>query len=69
MKKIILFIYSLLFLLTALTAKDTFTAVFSKIDVDFNPHHTFTSTEAQLYTAVFEGLLSYHPQTLEPLPA
>ena len=69
MKKIILFTYSLMIFIMTLSAGETFTAVFSEIEVDFNPHHTFTSTEAQLYTAVFEGLLSYHPQTLEPLPA
>jgi len=69
MKKLIFLIYLPLFLWTGLYAKDTFTAAFSEIDANFNPHHTFTSTEAQLYTAVFEGLLSYHPQTLEPLPA
>ena len=69
MKKLFLFIYALLILTSGIAARDTFTAVFSKIHVDFNPHHTFTSTEAQLYTAVFEGLLSYHPETLEPLPA
>lgn len=68
MKKIIFFIYTLLLLSTTLCAKDTFTAVFSEIDPNFNPHHTFTSTEAQLYSATFEGLLSYDPQTLEPLP-
>jgi len=69
MKKTALFIYIFIFLILSLSAKESFTVVFSKLDVSFNPHHTFTSTEAQLYTAVFEGLLSYHPQTLEPLPA
>lgn len=69
MKKILFFTYAILIISTGLFAKNTFTAVFSEINADFNPHHTFTSTEAQLYTAVFEGLVSYHPQTLEPLPA
>jgi len=52
-----------------LWAQEDFTAVFSRVDISFNPHKTFTSTEAQLYTALFEGLVSYHPRTLEPLPA
>lgn len=69
MKKIFLIIYALIVFSSLLSGKDTFTAVFSEIDINFNPHDTFTSTEAQLYTAVFEGLLSYHPRTLEPLPA
>ena len=69
MKKTVLLIYSLLLFSTILSAKDTFKAVFSEIEADFNPHHTFTSTEAQLYTAIFEGLVSYNPQTLEPMPA
>ncbi|MBN2658788.1 MAG: peptide ABC transporter substrate-binding protein [Spirochaetales bacterium] len=50
-------------------AQDEFSAVFSGVDMNFNPHKTFTSTEAQLYTAIFEGLVTYHPKTLEPLPA
>jgi peptide/nickel transport system substrate-binding protein/oligopeptide transport system substrate-binding protein len=68
MKKTFTIIYAFLFFCFSLAAKDTFTAVFSKLDVDFNPHNTFTSAEAQLYTALYEGLLSYDPQTLEPVP-
>ncbi|MCF7939881.1 MAG: peptide ABC transporter substrate-binding protein [Spirochaetales bacterium] len=37
-------------------------------EISLDPIHTFTSTEAQVYTALFEGLVSYHPFTLEPLP-
>lgn len=67
MKKPIMLIYALLVFCSSLMAKDTFTAVFSSLDVDFNPHNTFTSSEAQIYTAVYEGLLSYNPATLEPM--
>lgn len=42
---------------------------FSSADIEFNPLHTFTSTEAQIYTALYEGLVSYNPFTLEPVPA
>ena len=42
---------------------------FSGTDITFNPLHTFTSTEAQLYTALYEGLVTYHPLTMEPVPA
>jgi peptide/nickel transport system substrate-binding protein/oligopeptide transport system substrate-binding protein len=30
---------------------------------------SYYSTEAQLFTAIYEGLFSYHPLTLEPVPA
>lgn len=67
MKKILITL--MIFLLSAgLWAKDSFTALFPEVQISFNPHKTFTSTEAQLYTAVFEGLVTYHPKTLEPLP-
>ena len=36
---------------------------------NFNPHHAHTATDVQILTALYEGLLSYHPLTLEPLPA
>ncbi|MFP4564309.1 MAG: ABC transporter substrate-binding protein, partial [Spirochaetia bacterium] len=42
---------------------------FSGTEITFNPLHTFTSTEAQLYTALYEGLVTYHPLTMEPVPA
>ena len=34
-----------------------------------DPAHSYTTTEAQIYTAVYEGLVSYHPVTLTPVPA
>jgi len=37
--------------------------------ISLDPIHTFTSTEAQVYTALYEGLVSYHPFNLEPMPA
>jgi oligopeptide transport system substrate-binding protein len=46
-----------------------FDVSFAPADISFNPLHTFTATEAQIYTALFEGLVSYHPLTMEPLPA
>lgn len=68
MRKSILFIILILSMTTALWGGDTFRVVFSETKVDFDPHRTFTATEAQLYTALFEGLVTYHPKTLEPLP-
>lgn len=36
--------------------------------VAFDPLHAFSHTEAQLFTALSEGLVSYHPVTLAPVP-
>jgi oligopeptide transport system substrate-binding protein len=36
---------------------------------DLNPHTATYASEAQLLTGLYEGLFSYDPQTLEPLPA
>ena len=37
--------------------------------ISLDPLHSYSATEAQLYTALYEGLVSYDPRTLEPLPA
>ena len=36
--------------------------------IALDPLHAFTVTEAQLFTALSEGLVSYHPASLEPVP-
>lgn len=36
---------------------------------ELNPIYSITSTEAQIYQGVYEGLVSYAPRTLEPEPA
>ncbi|GMO60927.1 MAG: peptide ABC transporter substrate-binding protein [Treponemataceae bacterium] len=38
-------------------------------DYDFNPHTSNYADEAQLFTGLYEGLFSYDPYSLEPLPA
>ena len=40
----------------------------SRTNIGFDPLHAYTSTEAQLYTALHEGLVTYNPFTLAPLP-
>ena len=42
---------------------------YSSGDFQLDPAHSYTTTEAQLYTAIYEGLVSPHPLTLEPVPA
>ncbi|MDC7228338.1 MAG: peptide ABC transporter substrate-binding protein [Spirochaetales bacterium] len=41
---------------------------FSTGDFQLDPAHSYTTTEAQLYSAIYEGLVSPHPLTLEPMP-
>lgn len=37
-------------------------------ELTYDPLLSYSSTEAQLYSALYEGLVSYHPFTLDPLP-
>ncbi len=48
---------------------DEFVVSFLDGELELNPMVTYTSTEAQIYTALYEGLVSYDPQTLNPIPA
>jgi peptide/nickel transport system substrate-binding protein/oligopeptide transport system substrate-binding protein len=36
--------------------------------LSFDPARAYTSLEAQVYTAIYEGLVTYNPLTLEPVP-
>jgi peptide/nickel transport system substrate-binding protein/oligopeptide transport system substrate-binding protein len=47
---------------------EEFVTSYLPTEIQFNPLRSFTSTEAQLYTALYEGLVSYHPLTLDPVP-
>jgi peptide/nickel transport system substrate-binding protein/oligopeptide transport system substrate-binding protein len=49
--------------------RDELTAVFSKGDVELDFRKSYLASEAQLFTALYEGLFSYHPFTMEPSPA
>lgn len=50
-------------------APEVFVQQFPEADVKLNPINSFTTTEAQIYQAIHEGLVSYNPLTLDPLPA
>jgi peptide/nickel transport system substrate-binding protein/oligopeptide transport system substrate-binding protein len=41
----------------------------SSFGVEFNPQHSIYSTEAQVFTATYEGLFSYNPADLTPVKA
>jgi peptide/nickel transport system substrate-binding protein/oligopeptide transport system substrate-binding protein len=48
---------------------DEFVIAFTRSSIDFNPIYSYTITEAQIYTGLHEGLVAYHPETMEPVPA
>ena len=41
---------------------------FGGSELSLDPHHTYTSSEAQFNTAIYEGLVVYDPLTLAPRP-
>ncbi|MCX7656006.1 MAG: peptide ABC transporter substrate-binding protein [Treponemataceae bacterium] len=45
------------------------TVVMDANPLDFDPRRAYTAQEAQIFTALYEGLFSYHPLTMEPVPA
>jgi len=48
---------------------DELTATFSSQEIELDFRKSFFSGEAQIFTAIYEGLFSYHPLSLEPVPA
>lgn len=51
------------------TNRDEFTLALTDQDFELNPLKAFTADEAQVFTALYEGLFTYNPLTLEPVPA
>jgi len=45
------------------------TVAFSKSDMELDFRKSYFASEAQIFTALYEGLFSYHPLTLEPVAA
>ncbi|MDR0642885.1 MAG: peptide ABC transporter substrate-binding protein [Treponema sp.] len=48
--------------------RDELTISFGKADVELDPRKSYIASEAQLFTGLYEGLFSYHPVSLEPVP-
>ena len=48
---------------------DELTVAFSRHNMELDFRKSYYASEAQLFTAIYEGLFSYHPFTLEPIPA
>ena len=49
-------------------ARDELTVAFAKGEVEWDFRKSCLASEAQIYTAIYEGLFSYHPFTMEPVP-
>jgi len=49
--------------------RNELTVAFSKHDMELDFRKSYYASEAQLFTGIYEGLFSYHPLTLEPVPA
>jgi len=54
--------------LGAETSDYRFTVQFSPAKISWNPHYAYTTTEAQIFTAIYEGLVIFNPATLRPVP-
>ncbi|MFQ3619525.1 MAG: peptide ABC transporter substrate-binding protein [Spirochaetales bacterium] len=73
-----LFLYLLMFLTLglglgvygagALEPPEELVVAFLPTQINLNPLNAFSSTEAQVYTALYEGLVTYDPVTLDPVP-
>jgi peptide/nickel transport system substrate-binding protein/oligopeptide transport system substrate-binding protein len=48
--------------------RDELTTAFSSGDVELDFRASYLASEAQIFTALYEGLFSYHPFTMEPVP-
>jgi len=50
-------------------SRDELVIAFSRAQVQLDFRKSYLATEAQLFTALYEGLFSYHPITMEPVAA
>jgi oligopeptide transport system substrate-binding protein len=48
---------------------EEFVVAFNDLDFQLDPHHSIYSAEAQVFTAAYEGLFSYDPNSLDPVRA
>ncbi|MDR0376515.1 MAG: peptide ABC transporter substrate-binding protein [Spirochaetaceae bacterium] len=52
-----------------ITNRDELTVVFFSEEPELDFRKSYFASEAQIFTALYEGLFSYHPFTMEPVPA
>jgi peptide/nickel transport system substrate-binding protein/oligopeptide transport system substrate-binding protein len=50
------------------SARDELTVIFSNGGVELDFRKSYLASEAQLFTAIYEGLFSYNPYSMEPIP-
>jgi len=48
---------------------DELVVAFSQTELELDFRKSYMASEAQIFTAIYEGLFSYHPLTMEPVPA
>jgi peptide/nickel transport system substrate-binding protein/oligopeptide transport system substrate-binding protein len=48
--------------------RNELTVVFSRHNIELDFRKSYFASEAQIFTGIYEGLFSYHPFTLEPVP-
>jgi oligopeptide transport system substrate-binding protein len=48
---------------------EEFVVAFNLLELQLDPHHSIYSAEAQIFTALYEGLFSYDPNSLDPVKA
>ncbi len=48
---------------------ESFVTVLDDVDIQFDPQRSIFTSEAQIFTALYEGLFSYDPSTLDPVKA
>lgn len=65
----VLLVFGLLAPVVAQRQGDEFVISFLQGNVQLNPIQSFTASEAQIYTGLYEGLVTYHPLTMEPVAA
>lgn len=53
----------------AQSTPDTFTINFLPTEIGYNPIVSYTTSEAQIYSGIYEGLVGYDPFSLDPIPA
>ncbi|MDR0636943.1 MAG: peptide ABC transporter substrate-binding protein [Treponema sp.] len=51
------------------SVRDELTISFSSGNMELDIRKAYLADEAQLFTALYEGLFSYHPSTMSPVPA
>jgi oligopeptide transport system substrate-binding protein len=54
---------------SAQSSPDTFVINFLPTEIGYNPIVSYTTSEAQIYSGIYEGLVGYDPFSLDPIPA